>query len=324
MRNNSNFFSFLFTGILLILVLFSKTDINANDLSYQENIKNTSLTASTHSIKFTKTITSQNEINKLALKTINVEQKPIKKEFIDDPILTAEIAFSKHIESGKELFSHNNDKQWSIASITKLVTAIVALEKIGADKIITISESAINTEGIAGNFRKDEKYYLKDLVNIMLVVSSNDAAIAMSEFYGQKNFIKEMNMKAQEIGMTQTKFIDCTGLSFLNQSTIKDLIKLAEYILKEKPEIFNFAKHEELSVIELENNLVKFFKNINYFAGQIDFLGGKTGFIESSGENLLSVFTYEENDILIIVLGSDDRYSDTENILKWIKKSYKF
>lgn len=333
MRNNSNFYSFLFTGILLILVLFSKTNINANNLSYQEDIKNTSLIALAHSIEFDsvsspikikKTSIFQNEINKIALGTINIEQKPIKKEFIDNPVLTAEIVFSKHIESGKELLSLNSDKLWPIASITKLVTAIVALEKIGENKIITISQSAIDTEGIAGNLQENEKYYLKDLINIMLTVSSNDSAVAISEFYGQKNFINEMNIKAQDIGMTQTNFVDCTGLSFLNQSTTKDLAKLAEYIAKQKPEIFKFTANKEISIVELESGVVKFLKNINYFSNHIDFLGGKTGFIELSGENLLSIFSHEKNNILIIVLGSDNRYLDTENILRWIKKSYKF
>jgi serine-type D-Ala-D-Ala carboxypeptidase (penicillin-binding protein 5/6) len=333
MRNNSNFYSFLFTGILLVLVLFSKTNINANNLSYQENIKNTSLIASAHTIEFNdvssaveieKTIISQNEINKIALETINIERIPIKKEFVNKPFLTAEIVLSKHIESGKELFSLNSDKRWPIASITKLITAIVALEKIGEDKIITISQSAIDTEGIAGNLQKNEKYYLKDLVSIMLTVSSNDSAVAISEFYGEKNFIKEMNIKAQEIGMTQTNLVDCTGLSFLNQSTTKDLTKLAKHITEKKPEIFDLTKHKEISIVELESKVVKFLRNINYFSNHTDFLGGKTGFIELSGENLLSIFNYKGNNILIIVLGSNNRYSDTENILGWIKKSYKF
>lgn len=329
MRNNSNFYSFLFTGILLASVLLSKTDSDTKiNLSYQDSIKNTSLTASVQTIAFSpiyqNTSAPAVQINNAALKTNSeTEQKPIKKNGVKSPALSANIAFAKDLENGKELFNYNAEKPWAIASITKLMTAIIALEKM-EQKTITISQTAMDVDdSMAGNFSVGEKYSLKDSVKIMLLISSNKAATAISEFYGQENFINEMNLKAKNIGMSG-KFYDCAGLDVRNQFTTDDLSKLTAYIFQKRPEIFDYTKLKEISAIELQSNSAKIFANINYFAGREDFLGGKTGTIDSSGENLLSLFDYKEHKILIIILGSKDRFSDTENLLNWIKKSYEF
>lgn len=329
MSNKNNLYSFIFTGTLLLLVFLFKTDSDAkNNSSYQESIKDTSLMASTQMIYLSPIpqvfIPKKETNNNFALETKSEESKPSKKQSVSEPTLSSKIVFVKDLENGKELFSFGTEKYWPIASITKLLTAIVALEKIGPDKTISISQTSIDTEGVAGNFLVNEKYLLRDLVKIMLTVSSNDAASAISEFYGQENFIKEMNLKAEKIGMSQTKFYDCTGLSIQNKSTTSDLTKLTEYIIREKGELLEYTRTKDLSVIELGSNSNKVFTNINYFSGREDFVGGKTGFIESSEQNLLSVFNYKNHKILIIILGSGDRYLDTQQILDWIKISYNF
>jgi len=333
MNNKPNFQSLIFTGVLLGLVLFSRSDQDIrNKVSFQEEIKNTSLTASVQPIILANknsvsanTALNNNEINyKSILDSKTEELKPIKKEGVVDPQISSKIIFVKDLDSQKNLYSFGTEKRWPIASISKIMTALIALEKIGPDKIQTISQTALDTEGIAGDLKLNERYFIKDLVRIMLFVSSNDAAVSIAEFYGQENFIKEMNTKAKELGMIETKFFDCTGLSVINQSNAEDLTKLTQYILKNRPEIFEFTKTKELSVVELSGNLVKFFTNINYFGGQTDFLGGKTGFIESSEQNLLSLFNYKGHKIFIIILGSRDRFADTQKILSWVKNSYEF
>jgi len=332
MYSKLNFQSLAFTGILLGLVLFSRADSDSqNKLSFQEDIKNTSLTASVQpNILRNKNSASIKPIlnNDIDYKSIfnseSEELKPVKKQGVIDPVLTSKIAYVKDLNSSKNLYSFGVEKRWPIASISKLMTAIIALEKIGPEKISAVSQTAIDTEGVAGDLKLNEKYFIRDLIKIMLFVSSNDAAVSISEFYGQENFIKEMNNKATELGMAETKFFDCTGLSVINQSNTEDLAKLTQYILKQRPEIFEFTRAKELSVVELSGNLVKFFTNINSFGGQSDFVGGKTGFIESSEQNLLSIFNYKEHKILIIILGSENRFVDTQKLFDWVKSSYEF
>ncbi len=326
MKTKVNFQGLLFTGILLALVLFSKLNNNTvAKVSFQDDIKNTSLAAISALSDRTPILTKLNSNSSLAVVNSETEEsRPFKKEGVIELNLTSKIAFAEDLDSQKLLYSQGTEKRWPIASISKLMTAVIAMEKLGPDKIATISQTAIDTEGLAGDFKLNEKYSIRDMVKIMLFVSSNDAAVAISEFYGQTNFIKEMNMKAAELGMNETNFFDCTGLSVLNQSNTSDLTKLAQYILKQRPEIFNFTKTKELSVVELSSNSVKFYTNINYFAGQNDFLGGKTGFIESSEQNLLSIFSYKGHKILTIILGSTDRFADTQKLFDWVKNSYEF
>ena len=334
-RNNSNRLSFLFTGILMLSVLFFRTDSDAkSNLSYQENIKNTSLTASAQAVAFSQPApavkTQSSIIPQEIISTINIQPalienlQPIKNKGAANPAIGAKIVFAKDLESGEILFAKGEDKYWPVASITKLMAALVALDKIGTEKVAEISQKAMDVDDSkSGNFSAGEKYYVRDLTKIMLLISSNKAAEAIAEFYGRENFIKEMNVIAGKIGMSRV-FSDCTGLSVLNQFTADDLAKLAEYILIKKPEIFDYTTIKEMSFIELSTNTAKFFSNINIFAGREDFLGGKTGFIESSEQNLLSLFSHKGHKVLTVVLGSEDRFSDTGTLLEWIKNSYEF
>ncbi|MDD5431316.1 MAG: serine hydrolase [Candidatus Pacebacteria bacterium] len=334
-RNNSNRLSFLFTGILMLSVLFFRTDSDAkNNLSYQENIKNTSLTASAQAVAFNQPASAIKTqlpiVPQEIISTVNIQpaliekQQPVKNIGVINPAIGAKIVFAKDLESGEILFAKGEDKYWPAASITKLMTALVALDKIGTEKVVEISQHAMDIDDSkSGNFSAGEKYYVRDLTRIMLLISSNKAAEAIAEFYGRENFINEMNSIAGKLGISR-KFYDCTGLSMLNQFTADDLAKLAEYILLKKPEIFEYTTIKEMSFIELSTNTAKFFANINIFAGREDFLGGKTGFIESSEQNLLSLFSHKGRKILLIILGSEDRFSDTGTLLEWIKNSYEF
>lgn len=191
----------------------------------------------------------------------------------------------------------NADQQWPTASLTKLMTAVVAIENIGKGAKITMSERAVATESAAGNFIVGGVYGFADLLNALLKVSSNDAAEALAEFVGENKFLELMNQKSADLKMQHTRFFDPSGLSSLNQSTLEDLEKLVEYIYYQHPEVFRITQEKE--------------GNIHPFAGRPDFIGGKTGFIDEANGNLISLFNNDGRPLLIIVLGSDDRTRDT-------------
>ena len=106
-----------------------------------------------------------------------------------------------------------------------------------------------------------------------------------------------MNLKASELQMRSTRFFDPSGLSPLNQSTLENLEKLISYIYNRHPKIFSITSEKE--------------GNIHPFSNQENFIGGKTGFIDEANGNLISLFNYQGRPLLIIVLGSEDRYLDT-------------
>ena len=232
--------------------------------------------------------------------------------------LNGHSAIVKEINESLNIFEKNHVNRWPLASLTKLMTAVVALEKIGPEKTILVSENATNSEGTTANLHTGETYLALDLIKAMLLVSSNDAAVVLAEAYGAENFVREMNEKAGELGMFQTNFFEPTGLSYLNQSTPNDLAKLVNYIYADYPEIFGISKQKEGLILNLETNQAKRLVNVNQFVGRSDFIGGKTGFIDESKQNLISLFNKDGKVVFIIVLGSQDRYKETEELLSCI------
>ena len=222
------------------------------------------------------------------------------------------------------IFSVAPAKHWPIASITKLMTAIVVSETLGLTERILISDNAISIEGIAGNLIVGEEYTVRDLLKAALVVSSNDAAKALEEFFNKtlpgENLVDAMNKKAAALGMTKTHFVDPIGLSVLNQSTAYDLEKLVGYILSKHEYILTMSGEKTAMITNIRTGTRKTLVNINSLVENPDFLGGKTGHIDEAKGNLISVFNIYKTPVLIVVLGSDDRIGVTTTLYEWLKK----
>jgi len=158
-----------------------------------------------------------------------------------------------------------------------------------------------------------------DMIKSGMVFSSNDATFALSKYLGQDKFIQKMNDKAKEIGMSQTSFYEPSGLSYLNQSTIYDLETLLNFIYNKYPSILEFTRQKTVSIKELTSGKSKIYNNINQFAGRKEFVGGKTGYIDQSGGNLVTLFQKNGKLSFIGVLGSQDRFADVDRLFKCIK-----
>ncbi|MFA5098936.1 MAG: serine hydrolase [Candidatus Paceibacterota bacterium] len=228
---------------------------------------------------------------------------------------TNKAMLAKYIDDGI-IFESNSENRWPIASITKLMTAVVALEKTDTGKEIKITEEIVNVEGLAGGFKVGESFKELDLIKAMLVASSNDAAEAIAENFegGKQAFVDEMQKKATGLKMFQTTYLEPTGLSFINQSTAKDLSILMSYIYSEHPEILDISRQEEIRIIDLQSGKLKKILNIDKFAGQEDFVGGKTGFIDESGRNLIGVFDISGKMIVTVVLGANNSFDETSEL----------
>ena len=296
----------------------------------QENIKDTSLTASARA-SLPRIKPRENPNNPLAANPVfRAESQPpaiYRKNFdFAEPALKVKAAVAKDLESETDFYRLNSGERWPLASLTKLMTAVIAREEVGINKITAISKSAVASEGPAGNLEVDEQYSVEDLIKTMILVSSNDAAEAIAEFYGTEKFVDAMQIKSSLLEMSQTTFVDPTGISFLNQSAIEDLEKLVSYIYSKHPEIFEISRQPKTVISEKTKAIKKELLNINNFVfnGHPDFLGGKTGFTDQAGGNLISIFNHQGHKILIIVLGTDDRFGETEKLYNWIKEAYGF
>ncbi|MFA6495283.1 MAG: serine hydrolase [Candidatus Paceibacterota bacterium] len=223
---------------------------------------------------------------------------------------------AQDMATGRILFARDQGERWPIASISKLITAIVASNLLKQDSIIPITA---NVETLVGNdhtLNVGEAYTVRDLVGIMLTVSSNDAAYALADAYGLSGFVAQMNDVAKTVGMDQTAFYEPSGLSYLNQSTLENIAKLLQYIYRSYPSIFAITRQQKFIALDQTSGKRKTFSNIDFYAGQSIFIGGKTGYIDQSGENLVGIFNYSGGKVIAGVFDSADRFKDMDALLR--------
>ena len=239
-------------------------------------------------------------------------------------------------KNGREIvhFQKNPNEILPIASLTKLMTAVIVLEDDNYDlenTVVAISEKAAAKENVpyCGNLKTGKVYNVKTLLELMLVCSSNDAAFALSEVVGEEKFIEKMNQKARELEMANTHFKNPTGLDpepegltfnsdtmeQFNYSTAKNLLKLSKFIIKKYPFIFETSlngaqlptKNGISDLILLENK---------------EILGGKTGYTYTAGGTMLFIFQDEKENIFFnIILGTDSpegRKEEMQRIVHWL------
>lgn len=250
---------------------------------------------------------------------------PVRKWNVLDPQVNANSALIQTLDENFPFLHYRTYQPWPLASLTKLMTAVVALEDIGANKKIPISQTAVLTDGAAGNLQSGEVYTAQDLLKVMLITSSNDAATAFEEYVGGRDkFVRMMNNKAEELGMTNTVYHDASGLSPLDMSTANDLLLLTEYIVKEHPEIFSWTRITSLIVQPLNNPESKTLTNIDWFSFDAGFMGGKTGTLSEAKQNMLEIISMGRYRVVVIVLGANDRYTEVPKLLQWVEGAYTF
>ncbi len=213
------------------------------------------------------------------------------------------------------VFEKSPDLKLPIASLTKLMTAIIVLDNYDLSGIVEISSAANAQDSIKQDVKLGDRLSAENLLKIMLVGSSNKSAYALAEQVGVEKFVQAMNDKAKDIGMNDTSYADPTGLSSKNVSTANDLVKLSKYILEKYPKIAQISKMQELSVPGFGT-----ITNTDQLLGEIsEVVCSKTGFTtQAKGCLLLVVNNSETGDYLInVVLGADDRFSEMRKIINW-------
>ncbi|MFA7201453.1 MAG: serine hydrolase [Candidatus Paceibacterota bacterium] len=250
----------------------------------------------------------------------SVVEKPSVGSIASSCSLSVAAYLVKDITHGKIIVSKNETGSRPIASVSKLMTTLVAMESMQSEAVITVSENAhALAEGYA-SLEVGASYTVQDLIRAALVVSSNDATYALAESFGFDTFVTRMNEKAKEIGMRQTIFTEPSGLSYLNQSTVSDLALLLAYIYQTQPTLLAITREKIVPIMNQTRQRTIRLLNVNYFAGTKNFIGGKTGFINESGGNLVALFHENSSVWAVEVLGSDDRFADLSRLLLCAQK----
>jgi serine-type D-Ala-D-Ala carboxypeptidase (penicillin-binding protein 5/6) len=218
----------------------------------------------------------------------------------------------------------NSTEKMPIASLTKLMTALVAVEYVNIEKEITVTPGMIVPTSVP-RLKVGQKISLYNLLPILLMESSNEAAVAISHFLGPQRFVDLMNKKGKAIGMLDTTFTDPAGRSEGNISTARDLLELARYLYNNRTFILKTTKGEiETHVYGPLDypNIAKF----NGFRGVPEFVGGKVGQTEAAGKTILSIFDLKNGEVVrptaVIILNTPDNYREAEKMIDWTKQNY--
>ena len=239
------------------------------------------------------------------------------------PAVEAKGALVTDIKTGKVYYGLNPEIRWPLASITKLVSAVVAKDFLDEDQEVTMMQGDFDLETNYYVLKSGGKYRVEDLIWAMLLSSSNEAAVAVARTHGYDEFIEAMNVKTERWGLKDTNFDDPSGLSVSNQSTLFDLKRIIEAIYEAYPEIFEMTTESGWTIYDSANDTFSRVETTNDFVGRDDFLGGKTGYTDEAMGNLVSLFSYQERPILVIVLGTSDRFGDTRLLYGWFTENFR-
>lgn len=255
----------------------------------------------------------EKRFNKLPI-DFSLDLYPVLKSKVKEDI-TAKAAVVMDNDSKVVLFSKNPNLLFSMASTTKIMTAIIGLEYYKMDDVLTIKTE--NVEGANVGFKKGQKFFFKELMYSMLLPSGNDAALALAQNFkgGEGEFVRKMNDKAISLNLQNTHFADPAGLIDRGDyTTALDLAKLSSYALKNKTFAEIVATKEILiSDVSGENNYKLL--NLNKLLGINGVTGVKTGYTDEAGQVLVTSKTEDDHTIIIVVMDSLDRFSDTNKML---------
>ncbi len=247
-------------------------------------------------------------------------------------LITAQAAYAVDLQTGEVLYEKNAHTALPLASLTKIMMALTALELTSGSSspTVTISKASLDQSGDSG-LLVDEQWNLTDLLKYTLVVSSNDGAYAIGSGLGisRGEFIKKMNERAHSLGLQNTKFMNESGLDVDGDlagayGTAQDVTKLLGAALELHTDIFTATRYPSITVTSKTGILHKA-SNTDVLVQKIPgIIAGKTGYTLLAGGNLAILYTDSQSHhtIAVAVLGStyDGRFADMQAVIQHIAK----
>lgn len=251
---------------------------------------------------------------------------PLKTTALEAPVLTATGAAVLDRKSGVFLFTKNPDLRLLPASTVKIMTALLSLEQFSPLEVLMVPQ--VNDEGQNMGLVKGELITVEALLYGLLVSSANDAAEVLSRNYpgGQEKFVAAMNEKAQHLSLKNTFFANSTGLDNGDEaagekrsfSSVRDLAWLTDLSLENE----TFQKIVATRRVTLRDPQQKFFhplSNLNELLWTMpEVRGVKTGWTEAARECLVTFVVKDGRELVVVVLGSEDRFGESRRLINWI------
>lgn len=236
--------------------------------------------------------------------------------------ISARSAIMIDSDNNRILYSKNINEKRSVASISKIMTAVLAIESGKLDEYVIIGDEIDKSYGSGIYIKKGEKIKLKDLVYGLMLRSGNDAANAIAYFVGKEKFVEMMNKKAEEIGMKNTTFNNPSGLDEEegNYSTAYDMAILTSYAMK----LIDFQE-----IVGTKNYYLKTNKNTYYWINKNKLLftynyttGGKTGFTVKARRTLVTTASKDNLNLVVVTLNDGNDFKDHRDLFEYGFNNY--
>lgn len=248
---------------------------------------------------------------------------PVLNDGARYPIVSAQSVMAVDLTSGVTLYEKDPNKALLPASTTKILTALVALDTYEPEQVLKVGK--ISVEGQKMGLVAGEEIKFIDLLNGLLIYSANDAAevLAQNHTGGRALFVGLMNKKVKDLGLTNSHFTNPVGFDDGAQySTTRDLIVVAKYAMQ-NPTFAEIVGTKEKTVKSVDGRIVHRLTNINRLLGEVPgVMGVKTGWTEAARENLVTYVNRDNRKIMIVVLGSSDRFGETKELIEWVYSNY--
>lgn len=240
------------------------------------------------------------------------------------PSTTARGVYVLDLGSETVLFENHSDLKIPIASTTKIMTALVASEYFNPNSVLTVNDGA----GIGGSkigLSKGETMDFRSLLFGLLLNSGNDVAYTIAENYPGEimGFVSAMNKKVNLMGLKNTHFQNPAGLDHPDHySSAKDLGKITVQALKNM-ELARIFATKDTTVTSVDKKYTHQLHNLNKLLSSVaGVLGVKTGYTEEAKENLVTLVDRENHRVLLVVLGSDDRFGESTKLIDWAYSNF--
>jgi len=261
--------------------------------------------------------------NKLLPRPFNVSPEAklpiIKTKFI--PVVSAQGAIIMDADSKVVLYSKNPDLRFSTASTAKIMTALSALDYFKTTDILTVRQAT--SDGSVINLFAGEQMSFENLLYAMLLPSANDAALAISQNYPGEEpaFVQKMNSKAKELKLYNTHYSDPAGLVDSGDYTTPfDLARLSSFAIKNNT-FKQIVNTKEKVIYDTTGASIYPLQNLNKLLGIDGVNGIKTGYTEEAGQVLVTSKDEKGKTVIIVVMGSEDRFSDTAKLLDLVSNN---
>lgn len=253
---------------------------------------------------------------------------PVLKHEAIEPDIKAKAGLIMDYDTSLILYAKNMDTPLPMASLTKIMTAVLILDHHDPSEVVTVQSNFGTVEGVKISLQKGEKLTVDDLLKALLIPSAGDAAMALAEFHSGtvEKFVAQMNERAHSLNLFHTHFINPIGLDADNHySSAYDLAVLTKYALHFK-EFRNIVKLKSASITSIDSGMVRTLSSTNYLLGSyLDILGVKTGTTDAAGESLINL---AQNDgghrVIAVLLNSPDRFQENKSMIDWAFRSFEW